>query len=256
MKYTLITGVTSGIGYYLAHECARVNMPLILVSRDVHQLNSVADELRGTYNIDVHTITVDLSEQNAAEYVFKKVQESGYEVSYLINNAGIGDFAYFADSDARKIEQMITLNVNTLTMLTRYFLPSIVAQKGKIMNLASTAAFQPGPTMAVYYATKAYVLSFSEALQEELRGTGVTVTALCPGPTQSSFQKTAHLEESKLVKNRKLPTAEEVAQYGFKKMIEGKSVAIHGWMNFLVAQSVRFSPRALVVRLVHFLQKK
>jgi short-subunit dehydrogenase len=127
---------------------------------------------------------------------------------------------------------------------------------GRIMNVASTAAFQPGPTMSVYYATKAYVLHFSEAIANELEGSGVTVTALCPGPTESGFQAAAAMEESKLVKGKKFPTSAEVAEYGYKAMMKGEKVAIHGLMNYLMANSVRFSPRGLVLKMVRMIQDK
>ena len=152
---------------------------------------------------------------------------------------------------------MINVNITTLTYLTRLFLPAMVSRGyGRIMNVASTAAFQPGPTMAVYYATKAYVLHFSEAIANELENTGVTVTALCPGATESNFQAAAEMQESKLVKGKKLPTAKEVATYGYQAMMKGKTVAIHGAKNYLMANSVRFVPRNLVVKIARAVQDK
>jgi hypothetical protein len=152
---------------------------------------------------------------------------------------------------------MITVNITALTQLTRLFLPQMLARKtGKIMQVASTAAFQPGPLMAVYYATKAYVLHFSEALSNELENTGITVTALCPGATASNFQQVADMENSKLVKGKRLPTSAQVANYGFKAMMNGKVVAVHGLNNYLLALSVRLAPRSWVVKLVRFIQNK
>ena len=256
MKYALITGPTSGIGYYFAHEFAKQKIPLVLVARDELKLKSVADEFRGDYDLDVREIVTDLSHISAAQFVYAEVEKLGIEIGYLVNNAGIGDFAYFKDADEHKLAGMMNLNMHTLTMFTKSFLPQLLLNEGKILNVASTAAFQPGPTMAVYYATKSYVLSFSEALAEELKTTGVTVTALCPGATQSEFQKTAQMQDSALVKNKKLPSAEEVAEYGFKAMMQGKRVAVHGFTNKVFVFLVRFLPRTLVTIFVHKIQGK
>jgi len=152
---------------------------------------------------------------------------------------------------------MINLNITALTHFTRLFLPDMIKQwSGKIMNVASTASFQPGPTMSVYFATKAYVLSFSEAVNNEVREKGITVTALCPGSTESGFQAAAGLEESKLIKGRNLPSSKQVAEYGYRAMMKGKTVAIHGLMNAIMATSVRFIPRALVVKTARKIQEK
>lgn len=256
MKYALVTGPTSGIGYYFAHEFAKQKIPLVLVARDELKLKSVADEFRGDYDLDVHEIITDLSHISAAQFVYAEVEKLGIEIGYLVNNAGIGDFAYFKDTDEHKLAGMMNLNMHTVTMLTKAFLPHLLLNSGKILNVASTAAFQPGPTMAVYYATKSYVLSFSEALAEELKTTGVTVTALCPGPTQSEFQKAAHMEDSTLVKNKKLPTAEEVAKFGFRAMMQGKRIVVHGFTNKLFVFLVRFLPRNVVTGFVHRIQGK
>lgn len=256
MKYALITGPTSGIGYYLAHNFAKQGIPLVLVARDELKLKSVADEFRGTYDLDVHEIITDLSHTGAAQFVHAEVEKLAIEIGYLVNNAGVGDFAYFKDTNGHKLAAMMTLNMYTVTLITRLFLPHLLSNNGKILNVASTAAFQPGPTMAVYYATKSYILSFSEALAEELKNTGVTVTALCPGATQSEFQKSAHMEDSLLVKNKKLPTGDMVAEFGFKAMMQGKRIAIHGFMNKIFVFMVRFLPRTLVTIFVHKIQGK
>jgi len=152
---------------------------------------------------------------------------------------------------------MINLNITTLTQFTKLYLQDMVKHRsGKIMNVASTAAFQPGPIMAVYFATKAYVLSFSEAVNNEVSDKGVTVTTLCPGATESGFQAAAAMEESNLVKGRKLPTSKEVAEYGYAAMLKGKTVGIHGLMNWILANSVRFTPRSLVVKITRKIQGK
>jgi hypothetical protein len=199
----------------------------------------------------------DLSISKSAKEIFDYCQEHKIKVDYLINNAGLGDYGFFIESDWKKQEQMINLNITALTCLTRLFLPGMVERKsGKIMNLASTAAFQPGPTMSVYFASKAFVLHFSEAIANELEGTGVTVTALCPGASESGFQKAAAMEESKIFKGRKLPTSRDVAEYGYKAMMKGKVVAIYGFMSKLMILGARFSPRFLVVKIARYLQDK
>ncbi len=253
----LITGASSGIGLELARIFARNKINLVLVARSENKLKELAHELQTQYGVSVACISKDLSDYNTAKEVFDDCQNQNLAIDFLINNAGFGDFGMFVESNWEKQLQMINLNITTLTYLTRLFLPNMVKNKfGKIMNVASTAAFQPGPTMAVYYATKAYVLHFSEAIGNELQKTGVTVTALCPGATESGFQSAADMHESKLVKGKKLPTSLEVAEYGYKAMMRGKTVAIHGLMNSIMANSVRFTPRSLVVKITRFIQDK
>ena len=165
------------------------------------------------------------------------------------SNAGFGDFGMFTETDWSKEIQMINLNITTLTLFTKLYLQDMVKRgSGKIMNVASTASFQPGPTMAVYCATKAYVLSFTEAVSNEVSKKGVTITALCPGATETGFQAAGGMDESKLFKNKKLPSAKDVAEYGYNSMIKGRTVAIHGMMNYIMANSVRFIPRAMVLK--------
>jgi uncharacterized protein len=257
MKTALITGASNGIGLELAKIHASKGDHLVLVARSKDKLEQLKVELENEYKIKVYTISKDLSLPQAALEVYKETTQQKIAIDYLINNAGFGDFGMFTDSEWVKQEQMISLNITTLTHLTKLYLNDMIANcGGKIMNVASTAAFQPGPTMAVYYATKAYVLHFSEAINNELSNKNITVTALCPGATESGFQSVAAMEESRLVKGRKLPTSKEVAEYGYKAMMRGKSVTIHGWVNFLMASSVRFTPRNLVVRITRMIQDK
>lgn len=245
MPKAVVTGASGGIGL----EIARVLAPdhdLVLVARSADKLQALATELGGA-----QVVAADLSTAAGVGAVTGAVTDA----DILVNNAGVGDFGPFAEADPERTDQMIQLNVTSLTALTRHFLPGMLARReGRILNVASTASFQPGPLMAVYYATKAYVLSFSEALTEETRGTGVTVTALCPGPTASGFQAAADMELSPLVANRRLPTSGEVAAFGVKAMQRGDAVAVPGVMNKLMAESVRFSPRFVTRRLVHKLQ--
>ena len=257
MATALITGASNGIGLELAKIHAAKGDQLVLVARNKSKLDELKIELEKTYKISVYTIGKDLSAMNAGQEIFDETSKQQIHIDYLINNAGFGDFGMFVETDWNKEAQMIQLNITALTQLTKLYLKEMVKRgSGKIMNVASTAAFQSGPTMAVYYATKAYVLSFSEAIDNEVRDKGVTVTALCPGATESGFQAAAAMEESNLGKGRKLPTSKEVAEYGYESMMKGRTVAIHGFMNYLLANSVRFIPRAMVVKVTRKLQDK
>ena len=222
-KTALITGASSGIGYELAKVHAAKQGNLVLVARREDKLNELKDELEKEFGVQVLVLARDLIKPGVSEDIYTSVKEKGIRVDYLINNAGFGDFGFFHETEWEKEEAMIDLNMKVLTHLTKLFLPDMVKHgSGKIMNVASTAAFQPGPLMAIYYATKHYVLAFSEAIANELNGTGVTVTTLCPGATQSEFVDTANLKESLLFKRMKLATSEQVAKFGYKKMIKGK----------------------------------
>jgi len=246
-KTALITGASSGLGKEFALIHASHGDNLILIARSKDKLDTLKLELEKQFKISVYVIVKDLSVQYASKSVYDELQTQKIRVDYLINNAGFGDFGLFAESNLDKQLEMINLNVTCLTSLTRLFLPDMIQHKfGKILNVASTAAFQPGPTMSVYFATKAFVLSFSEAIANELQGTGVTVTALCPGATETGFKTAASLDESGLFKGNQIATSKEVAEFGYSKMIEGKTVAIHGLFNNLMAQSVRFAPRKMV----------
>ena len=256
-KTALITGSTSGIGYELAYIHAKQGGNLVLVARSKDKLEKIKNDLENNYKIKVYIIEKDLSLKDSAQDVYDELVKNKITIDYLINNAGFGDYGFFNESDWGKLERMINLNITALTQLTKLFLFDMIKRRdGKIMNVASTAAFQSGPTMAVYYATKAYVLSFSEAINNEVKNSEVTVTTLCPGATQSGFQEAASLQESRLVKGRKLPTSKEVAEYGYNAMLKGKSVFIHGILNYLLANSVRFFPRSAVVKITRFIQDK
>ena len=242
MPSALVTGASSGIGLEIARVLA-MDHDLTLAARSADKLDALAAEIGGA-----HVIAVDLSDPTGPRKLVAELPA----VDVLVNNAGFGDWGAFATAAETKLDAMIELNVGALTRPARAYLPGMIERRnGRIMNVASTAAFQPGPLMAVYYATKAYVLSLSEALAEETRGTGVTVTALCPGPTASGFQAGAAMEDSRLVKGRKLPTAAEVAAYAVKAINRGDVVAVPGFMNKAMAASVRLSPRPVIRRVVH-----
>jgi uncharacterized protein len=255
MKTALITGASLGIGYEMAQQLAAAGTNLVLVARSEQKLQEMAAQLQSKYNIAITVIAKDLSVYAHAKEVFDACESKNIQVDYLINNAGFGDFGFFHESDWSKQEQMINLNITTLTYLTRLFVTGMIERKyGRILQVASTASFQPGPCMSVYFATKAYVLHFSEALSNELEGTGVSVTALCPGATISGFQQAAAMEDAKLFKNKSLPSSKEVAAFGLKAMMQGKRVAIHGFMNSLLARSVGFMPRGVVLKVSRMLQ--
>jgi uncharacterized protein len=257
MATALITGASNGIGLELAKIHASKGGDLVLVARNKSKLDELKSELESEYKVSVYTIGKDLSAINSAQEVYDETTKQNIQIDYLINNAGFGDFGMFVETDWNKELQMINLNITTLTQFTKLYLHDMVKRRsGKIINVASTAAFQSGPTMAVYYATKAYVLSFSEAINNEVSDKGVTITTLCPGATESGFQAAAAMEESNLVKGKKLPTSKEVAEYGYASMMKGKTVAIHGLMNWIMANSVRFVPRAIVVKLTRKIQDK
>lgn len=248
-KTVLITGASSGIGLEFAHIFAQNKINLVLVARNHEKLKTLAEELEAKHKVNVSVLPFDLSNYQNAEAIFKWLEAQKISIQYLINNAGFGELGSFADSKWARQEQMINLNITALTYLTHLFLPAMrQAGYGRILNVASTAAFQPGPGMAVYFATKSFVLHFSEAINAELSGSGVTVTALCPGATESGFADAAKASESKLFKGRKLPSSREVAVYGYKAMMKGKAVAVHGLVNKSLIVGIRLMPRKLVVQ--------
>jgi short-subunit dehydrogenase len=254
-KTALITGASSGIGMALAHQFAQDGYQLVLAARGVAKMQALADELQRKFKVSVTVIGADLETHDGAARLHADVKARGIVLSALANNAGYGAFGEFKDSALRSELAMMQLNMNTVVVLTKLFLPDLLATRGKILNTASTAAFQPGPYMAVYYATKSFVLSFSEAIASELEDTGVTVTALCPGPTASGFQDKADLGNSALIKGKKLPTSEEVAALGYRAMQRGQRVYIPGFVNWAMAQSMRFTPRNLATKVVKILTR-
>ncbi len=258
MTYTLITGASSGIGLELARIAVRERNNVVLVARDGKKLKEVQKELLAQSKhkkLSVEILEIDLSKSGASKKVFEFCENKKLFISTLINNAGFGDYGVFAESDLKTQVSMIHLNVQTVTELTHLFLPAMLKQKnGKILNLGSVASFLPGPLMSVYFATKNYVLSFSRALSEELRGTGVTVTCLCPGSTNTGFGKAAHVSDTHSTAHPKT-TAKEVAEFGWYSLQAGDSVAIYGRSNRLMIQMIKFVPRNMLTRLVKRIQK-
>ena len=255
MTTALITGASSGIGLEFAKIFAAANNNLVLVARRGGKLIELAEELQKKHRISVRVIGADLSKMAEVQKVFDTCKAYEIQIDYLVNNAGFGDFGFFIESDWYKTEQMLDLNIKSLTKMCHLFIPGMVKRNsGKVLNVASTAAFQPGPTMAAYYASKSYVLLLSEAIYNELQGTGVHITCLCPGATESGFQSVANMQESALVKGKKLPTAKEVAAFGYKAMMKNKLTVIHGVKNFIMANAVRFAPRKMVLSIVRKVQ--
>jgi short-subunit dehydrogenase len=248
-KTALITGATSGIGYELAKIFSRNGFNLVIVARDQKALDKVKSEFSSQFHNQLFCIAADLSLPESPKQIFEKVHKEEIAVDVLVNNAGFGIHGDFATVDLEKHLSLIQVNISALTALTRLFLPEMLLRKqGKILNTASTAAFLPGPHMAVYYATKAYVLSFSEGLASELKGTGVTVTALCPGLTKTKFPEISGVGKSKLLKLIKPMNAEVVAQAGFDGLMKGKTIVIPGLKHVLMTYGARFAPRGLVTR--------
>lgn len=251
--FTLVTGASTGIGRELAELCAAGGSDVALLARSEDKLEALAESLRSRYRVNAEVLVQDLEEPDAAERTWAELRARGLEIDALINNAGYGYFGAFHEAEATNQLNMVQLNILALTHLTRLALPEMVARgRGRILNVASTAAFQPGPFMAVYYATKAYVLSFSEALTEELRGSGVTVTALCPGVTDTSFFARARAADSRFIRFG-MQDPRSVAKVGYHAMIKGKAVAIPGLANYLLTLLVRVSPRFAVRRVVRYL---
>ncbi len=256
MSTVLITGASGGIGYELAKCFARDHHDLVLVARSAGKLAQVATELQ-TRGVTVKTVAIDLAEPPAPKFLFDQLQRESITVDILVNNAGFGAFGEFAQMPEEEILGQIHLNITALTQLTRLFLPPMVQRhSGRMMNVASTAAFQPGPLMAVYYATKAYILSFSEAIANELRGSGVTVTCFCPGGTHTDFAKRAGMENSRLFKQLGAMSAEKVALDGYRAVMRGRGLAISGAHNWIVAQSTRFAPRKVVTAISRWVAEK
>jgi short-subunit dehydrogenase len=240
----LITGASAGLGAEFAKLFAQEGYDLALVARRKDRLEEIATSLKSAHSINARVIEADLGDIKAPQAIFEAL--AGVEVRFLVNNAGFGTNGTFAERELSRELEQIQVNVTSLTQLTRLFLPQMIARKqGRILNIGSTAGFQPGPFMAVYYATKAYVNHFSEALSIELKDTGVTATLSCPGATSTEFAKVAGNDKSKLFAQG-AATAESVAKEAYRAMHAGKVMIVHGFKNKMGVQSLRFAPRAAV----------
>lgn len=258
MGYALITGASAGIGADFARLFAKDSHSLVLVARRRDRLESLAAELKAQNSaIDVVVIDMDLSSKGAATQLFQDLQKRNIFINFLVNNAGFGSNGAFSKLPLNKELEMIDLNVRVLTELTHLFLqPMIQKKSGHILNVGSTAGFQPGPYMATYYASKAYVNSFSEALSEELKGTGVSCSVLAPGATATEFFDTAKMKSAIMVKNMVLASSTQVAKLGYEGMKNKKALIIAGCLNSILVFSVRFSPRWLVRKIAATINKQ
>ncbi len=254
MKETvLITGASSGIGLELARCFAAEGCRLVLVARNSAALEVLAGELRQAHGGEVRVLTADLRVPETPPRIFNALQAEGITVDVLVNNAGFGTHGDFVATPLERQLDMVQVNVTALTALTGLFLPGMIARRrGGVMNIASVAGFQPGPRMAVYYATKAFVLSFSEAIAEELADSGVTVTAVCPGPTKTNFGNVANFRGSDTVL-RGAMTAAAVARHGYRAFRRGRFVVLSGFRNFVPTVLVRLLPRIVIRKIVKWL---
>lgn len=251
----LITGASGGIGKELAQLFAKDGSSLILVARNEEKLQQIKKEFESTYKTNVEIVACDLSSPKTAKDLFAQLKEKKIVVDVLINNAGFGNIGPFAETSLQEEFDMIQLNITSLTILSKLFLKEMVARNsGKILNVASTAAFQPGPFMAVYFATKAYVLSLSEALANEVIGTNVHVSVLCPGPTSTGFQERAF--STGVNPSWRYMDVQTVAQVAYDGLHKNKTVIIPGFMNKVLVFAVRLSPRKLATRVIRKMTMK
>ncbi len=253
MKVTLITGASSGIGEAFARRLAAEKHNLVLAARSENKLHQLCDELMLEHRITAHYIAVDLTDSQADEKIFGETEKHGMEVDWLINNAGFGSMGDFARLNIESELEMINLNITALVALTHRYLQKMRMRKsGTIINVASTASFQPVPFMATYAATKAFVRSFSEAIAEENRPFNITVTALCPGPTETNFFDAANIGTNikDAFMKKGMQTPEEVVEVGLDAVKSGKPSVISGWTNYLTARLGNFVPNTLITRAV------
>ena len=250
-KTVLITGASSGIGYELSKLFAANGYNLVLVARNDRKLNEIASDLTQTYGVRATALAKDLSDPASPDEIYAALQAQSIRVDVLVNNAGFGTYGPFAQIDWAEELRMLQVNVVSLTHLTKLFLPGMVERRsGRILNVGSTGSFAPGPLMAAYCATKAYVLSLSEAISEEVRGTGVSVTALCPGVTRTGFQARAKVEQIQLTSGSMM-SAKQVAEAGYKALMRGQAIVVPGFSNQLLVFLTWITPRPLARRIAH-----
>ena len=253
--YALVTGATSGIGLEIALNFARDGINLILVARTENKLMEIKEKIESDYKVEVLILAKDLTSEEAPDEIYEEVEKRGIRVDFLINNAGFGSFGRLKDTDYETEKDLVKLNVLSLLQMNKLFVPLMAARHyGYVMNVASLAAFMPGPVMANYYASKAYVLSLSEAMHEELKKDGVKVTALCPGPVRTNFQERAQLQKTDTAKSF-IMEAKKVADIGYLGLLRGKAIVVPGTFEKIVPVITKLLPRSLV-RKVSFLSQK
>lgn len=252
-KTVLITGASSGIGYEFSNIFASRGYHLILVSMNAERLRKAADEIMNKHRVHVRTIEKDLSKINSAEEIYAEATALAGHIDILINNAGIQVYGPFGETKQEDEINLLAVNLISLTKLTKLFLKDMIKRgNGKILNVGSTGSFAPGPLNAVYCASKAYVLSLSEAIAQEIKGTGVTITTLCPGATKTDFARRAGIENVRLFKSKTM-SAHDVAEIGYKALMKGRTTVVAGFYNKLVAFSVRITPRRIVSKISQYL---
>ena len=253
--YALVTGATSGIGLEIALNFARDGINLILVARTENKLMEIKEKIESDYKVEVLILAKDLTSEEAPDEIYQEVEKRGIRVDFLINNAGFGSFGRLIATDYETEKDLVKLNVLSLLQMNKLFVPLMAARHyGYVMNVASLAAFMPGPVMANYYASKAYVLSLSEAMHEELKKDGVKVTALCPGPVRTNFQERAQLQKTDTAKSF-IMEAKKVADIGYLGLLRGKAIVVPGTFEKIVPVITKLLPRSLV-RKVSFLSQK
>ena len=257
-KTALITGSASGLGYEFARFMAGKGYNLVLVDILNQELTDTHNTLENEFDIEILSITKDLAEPDSADFVYDQIKSNNIKIDLLINNAGFGDFGFFYKTDWRKENRLLQLNMVTLTQLTKLFLQDMVNQgEGKIINVASAAGFQPGPLMALYYASKSYVVSFTQSISREVRSKGVKITVVCPGVIITGFNKACGVPESYLLKKSVLLTKPEfVVNKAYKAVNRGQAIIIPGLFNYLMVNIGRFLTRNIITNIVWRIQKK
>lgn len=249
-NHALITGASSGIGKELAKVFAQNNYDLVLVSQNQERLEAVANELRANYSIDIRIIAKNLVSYDSAKEIYEQVSSDGIEITALVNDAGMGIGGKFTDISLERQIDIVKLNIEALISLTHMFLqPMLKQNKGEILNVGSIAGFEPGPLLAVYHASKAFVISFSQSLAEELKDTDIQISCLCPGATDTNFFKRAGIENTKVLKSDKLADPAVVAQEGFNALMNGNTIFVHSAKNKTFTFLRRVTPFSLQTKL-------
>ena len=252
--WAIITGASTGIGKALVEEHAKKKGNAVIIARSQDQLNQIKNDLEHKYGVQIKVIAGDLTDTKTIDEIVKTVESNQLQVQYLINNAGFGGYGKFHEREWAKDQKMIRLNVEALSELTYRMIPKMKAQQSYILNVASTAGFMPGPLQATYFATKAFVLSFSQALDHELKSENISVSALCPGPVDTGFADSADMKDSPLFSNSATP--EKVARIAYKKMLKRRRLIFDDWKMAMATRGIiPFIPSKLITRVVEQMQK-
>ena len=249
-RTALVTGASGGIGKGIAQAAAREGWHLVLTARTTAGIEAYADDWRRRHGIEIVALAQDLSLPGGAQALFEQVQARGLRIDALVNNAGIGVFGEFAETDLDAELGMLRLNIEAPTVLAKRFLPGLLERGGRILNIASVAAFPPGPYLAAYYGSKAYLRAWSEGIAEELERRGVAVTVFCPGPVRTRFAERAQARRSALFRGAHLPDGDTVGRAAWQACMQGRQLVVHGVAGKLLVFLMRFTPRRLIARIV------